>query len=475
VYLPPGYEAKANAHRRYPVVYLLHGYPGSPIDWFRAAEVQDQMDALLRYHLVQPMLIVAPDASGGWLHDSEMLNQVGGPQVDTYLTHTVVAAVDARYRTIPDRSGRAIGGVSSGGYGALNLGLRHQATYSVILSMMPNGDPGAVTQSLLGGSRKLWLANSPSHYIPTMTVHDPMAIFLTAGSKDPQLPEARLLARLLTKRGQLAMVTEVPGVTHTWHGARADQPATSPPPRSWPSCSPASTTRLATNVRPATLVPTWPVANFFYRFLSQALRRFALPLAVLFLLLHLPLAALVLSDLSGRFAEAGELGASAIRWALGIVAVDLVPLVGLSAFLGRSLQCAVPVYGGRPDLRGRRSPGAASASMSSVAVVRSTGPAAAIPTRPIRRRRRPAPKGSPSVARARAALRGSAVVPPASARARSGCRRRRGAAGSRPVRRRAGYGRRSAWASRAPPSPWPRRSTASGACRGAGPRTSRPG
>jgi enterochelin esterase-like enzyme len=224
VYLPPGYDAKANAHRRYPVVYLLHGYPGGPIDWFRGAEVQDQMDALLRYQLVQPMLVVAPDASGGWLHDSEMLNQVGGPQVETYLTHTVVAAVEARYRTIPDRSGRAIGGVSSGGYGALNLGLRHQATYAVILSMMPYGDPGAVTQTLLGGSRKLWLANSPSHYIPTMTFRDPMAVFLAAGSKDSQLPEARLLARMLTKRGQLAVLKEVPGATHTWHGARAEVP-----------------------------------------------------------------------------------------------------------------------------------------------------------------------------------------------------------------------------------------------------------
>jgi hypothetical protein len=94
VYLPPGYDARANAHRRYPVAYLLHGYPGGPIDWFRGAEVQDQqdqMDALLRYHLVQPMLVIAPDASGGWLHDSEMLNQVAGPQVETYLTHTVVA------------------------------------------------------------------------------------------------------------------------------------------------------------------------------------------------------------------------------------------------------------------------------------------------------------------------------------------------------------------------------------------------
>ena len=224
MYLPPGYEAKANAHRRYPVVYLLHGYPGSPIDWFRAAEVQDQMDALLRYHLVQPMLIVAPDASGGWLHDSEMLNQVGGPQVETYLTRAVVAAVDARYRTVPDRSGRAIGGVSSGGYGALNLGLHHQATYAVILSMMPYGDPGAVTQTLLGGSRTLWLANSPGHYIPTMTFHDPMTVFLAAGSQDPQLPEARLLAHLLSKRGQLAVLEKVLGATHTWRGARAEIP-----------------------------------------------------------------------------------------------------------------------------------------------------------------------------------------------------------------------------------------------------------
>jgi enterochelin esterase-like enzyme len=222
VYLPPGYDA--HPKRRYPVVYLLHGYPGGPLDWFRAAEVQDQMDALLRYHLVQPMVIVAPNANGGWLHDSEMLNQVDGPQVETYLTRTIVAAIDARYRTVPARSGRAIGGMSSGGYGALNLGLRHQATYAVILSMMPYGDPGPVTTTLLGGSHALWLANSPSHYIPVMRFRYPTAVFLAAGSKDSKIYEARLLARLLARRGQLAVVKEVAGATHTWHGARAEIP-----------------------------------------------------------------------------------------------------------------------------------------------------------------------------------------------------------------------------------------------------------
>jgi enterochelin esterase-like enzyme len=224
VYVPPGYDAHANAHRRYPVVYLLHGYPGGPLDWFRAAEVQQVMDALVRYHLVQPMLLVAPNANGGWLHDSEMLNQVGGPQVDTYLTNNVVAAIDARYRTVTDRAGRGIGGMSSGGYGALNLGLRHQDRFAVILAQMPYGDPGNVTATLLGGSRALWLANSPSVYIPTMTFHDPMAVYLIAGSRDPQLAEARRLAAMLTRRGQLAVVKAVPGATHSWHGARAELP-----------------------------------------------------------------------------------------------------------------------------------------------------------------------------------------------------------------------------------------------------------
>lgn len=103
------------------------------------------------------------------------------------------------------------------------------------------------------------------------------------------------------------------------------------------------------NVRPTTLVPTWLVASFFYRFLHRALSRFTLPLLAAFLLLHVPVAALILGDLSGRFAEAGELGAQAVRWALAVVAVDLMLLGVLATFLGRSLQHALAAYG-VPDL-----------------------------------------------------------------------------------------------------------------------------
>jgi S-formylglutathione hydrolase FrmB len=153
-----------------------------------------------------------------------MLNQVHGPQMETYLTRTVVGYVDAHFRTVAARVGRAIGGMSSGGYGALNLGLRHQDVYSVILSEMPYGDPGQDALALLGGSRVLWAANAPDRYIPTMTFHHRMAVDLLTGIHDSQRWEAARLARMLRARHQPAVLTMVPGAGHTWRSAAQELP-----------------------------------------------------------------------------------------------------------------------------------------------------------------------------------------------------------------------------------------------------------
>jgi len=114
--------------------------------------------------------------------------------------------------------------MSSGGYGALNLGLRHQDVYSVILSEMPYGDPGQAALGLLGGSRALWLVNAPDRYIPTITFSHRMAVYLIAGSHDSQRWEAARLARMLRGRGQPAVDTLVPGAGHTWRSAGQELP-----------------------------------------------------------------------------------------------------------------------------------------------------------------------------------------------------------------------------------------------------------
>jgi enterochelin esterase-like enzyme len=224
--LPPGYSDPANATIRYPVVYLLHGYPGSPYDWFRAGRPQETADLMLAKHLIRPAILIFPSTTPSWGHDTECLNARSGVSAETYLTSTVPAAVDHTFRTRDDRGGRAIGGTSSGAYCALNLGLRHLDRFSVIIAMMPYGDPGQnAARSLLAGDRSALEANSPAVYVRTMRFSRPVAVLLSAAAGDRQpVATARTIAAGLAARGQYAALRVAPGLGHTWRETRAELP-----------------------------------------------------------------------------------------------------------------------------------------------------------------------------------------------------------------------------------------------------------
>jgi enterochelin esterase-like enzyme len=228
VYLPPGYDEPANARIRYPVLYLIHGSPGWPVDWFRAARAGTAMDDLLVHRVVRPMIVVAPTANRRFLDDSECLDAVPRPLMETYLTRDVVDFVDHHYRTVADRRGRGIGGISAGGFCAMNLGLRHQREFSVVLAHMPYGDPGPereITSRLLGGQTILYQENSPRVYLRTLTFHAPIAFFIDVGSKDAEvLRQATTLEQLLTMQRQLVDFRIVPGESHTWRLGRDELP-----------------------------------------------------------------------------------------------------------------------------------------------------------------------------------------------------------------------------------------------------------
>jgi enterochelin esterase-like enzyme len=126
VYLPPGY---ATSGLRYPVIYYLHGLPAAAASFhgagyvFRAAQVAG-LDAI----------VVAPQTSTDDDRDPEYLDGGPGDDWDTALAVELPRAIDGRYRTIATRAGRALVGVSAGGYGAMILGLHHLARFSVIES-----------------------------------------------------------------------------------------------------------------------------------------------------------------------------------------------------------------------------------------------------------------------------------------------------------------------------------------------------
>ncbi|KSW28924.1 esterase family protein [Cellulomonas sp. B6] len=226
VYTPPGYDPAGTT--RYPVVYLVHGSPGASGDWFAAGNAAQAMDVLIRTGKVQPMIVVAPDVNGTGPspRDTECLDSTtGGSQVDTYLADVLVPWVDAHYRTAADRAGRAFGGFSSGGYCALDHGLRHADQFGTILSMGPYADPGEGGHAMLATQAE-WDEHDVMKYASTIELPSPLTLFLSvpAGENSMSVRHAADVATKLAARGVDVVWREEPGQTHTWTMARATLP-----------------------------------------------------------------------------------------------------------------------------------------------------------------------------------------------------------------------------------------------------------
>jgi S-formylglutathione hydrolase len=126
IYLPPTYATERM--RRYPVVYLLHGYSGTDSTWIgRLANLPAIADRLLTDG--KEFIVAMPNAFS--LHKGSMYsNSVTTGDWETYIASDLVAAIDARYRTIPDRMSRGLAGHSMGGYGAVRIGMKRPDVFS---------------------------------------------------------------------------------------------------------------------------------------------------------------------------------------------------------------------------------------------------------------------------------------------------------------------------------------------------------
>jgi S-formylglutathione hydrolase FrmB len=144
VYLPPSYSHRPD--RRYPTVYLLHGYQGSHEQWMAGGKewnIRDVLDRLIRDGKVREMIVVMPDANNRY-GGSFYTNSVTTGNWEDYVTKDLIAFVDAKYRTHPTAASRGLAGHSMGGYGALKLAMKHPdqfgATYGLSSACLGWGD-----------------------------------------------------------------------------------------------------------------------------------------------------------------------------------------------------------------------------------------------------------------------------------------------------------------------------------------------
>ncbi|MGK2963257.1 MAG: alpha/beta hydrolase [Gemmatimonadaceae bacterium] len=138
VYLPPGYATER--HRRYPVIYLLHGFAADHRQFmsgqYQGLNVRVSMDSLIARGVAEKMIVVMPNADTFFGGSFYMNSPVTGKWED-FIVSDLVSYVDRKYRTVRNRSGRGIAGHSMGGFGALRVAMRNPSTYSAVYAMSP--------------------------------------------------------------------------------------------------------------------------------------------------------------------------------------------------------------------------------------------------------------------------------------------------------------------------------------------------
>lgn len=153
LYLP---AAAPDAGSRWPALYLLHGGGPGESDWLDAGSLKATMDRAIAAGDAPPMVVVAPQAGDSWYVDNP--DSGGAGLMKTALTRDLVRAVDAKLPTAACRQGRAVGGLSTGGYGALLFALSNPREYGAAFSLSGSISPpmGPQMRSRLKRAQRLY-------------------------------------------------------------------------------------------------------------------------------------------------------------------------------------------------------------------------------------------------------------------------------------------------------------------------------
>jgi len=223
VYLPPSYSNPDSSAKRYPVVYMLHGWPGGDGNWSGQGHADETLDTLIDEHRIPELIAVIPNGNGhGTLGRSLYVNAADGRcDMADFISHDLVAWADSALRTLRDRRDRGIIGLSDGGTGAINLAFRHPDVFSRCAGHSGDyhlhlswdnrkifGD-GETAQRLIAEYSSALYAASIAPALHTLT------IYFDVGARDSELEGNRELDHELTRLGIPHTYREYTG-GHNW-------------------------------------------------------------------------------------------------------------------------------------------------------------------------------------------------------------------------------------------------------------------
>ena len=220
-YLPDDYQT---SNLEYPVIYLLHGSGGDESSWNEGISV---LDALIEKRVIPPVIAIAPASGSSWWVDSD-------EPFETAFLEDLVPHIDATYRTIDNREGRAIAGFSMGGYGALRYALAHPEVFGAAAILSPSlydqqPPPGssARTSGAFGSpfDPHLWTQRNYPALLASYQRSFDVPLFIAAGDDDWNEPagwqynveyQAVLLFERLSKEGGTPAELRIVDGGHDW-------------------------------------------------------------------------------------------------------------------------------------------------------------------------------------------------------------------------------------------------------------------
>ncbi|QBD78596.1 hypothetical protein EPA93_22410 [Ktedonosporobacter rubrisoli] len=198
VYLPPSYNTPEGRTKHYPTLYLLHGSPGKDTDWVTGGKAVQSADTLIDTGKIPELIMILPDGNGRPGATTEWGNSFDQRQlIETYVTNDLVKYVDQHYRTIPQSNQRGIGGLSMGGFGAMNIAIHHPDVFGTVISL---GGYYRAEGAIWGHNTAYILANSPIYELPQAPKAWKLHMYLGAATKDePYYTDTILFMKLLDK------------------------------------------------------------------------------------------------------------------------------------------------------------------------------------------------------------------------------------------------------------------------------------
>ncbi|MEU6096007.1 alpha/beta hydrolase-fold protein [Streptomyces sp. NPDC047079] len=179
VWLPPQYDDPAYRNRKFPVVELLSGYPGSAKAWFGSLKAHEQLLPLMRSGQVAPFILVAPRTNIIAKVDTGCANVPGVVNADTWLSIDVPKMVTDNFRAQSAPKGWAAAGYSAGGHCAAKLVTAHPDRYRAAISMSGYNDPIGERKSLAARSVSLRRQNNPFFLLKSRPTPPRVSLYLS--------------------------------------------------------------------------------------------------------------------------------------------------------------------------------------------------------------------------------------------------------------------------------------------------------